>query len=99
MNHQQVRDIAEAAFKARFGDIGIVSINVKPGFDHYDDPMLDVKIIYDAAYEDLRTEGTMSVRSEIVDKVWVGTEDSPGYPYIHFIAKSDLGEEEDPATV
>ena len=31
MNHQQVREIAEAAFKARFGDIGIVSINVKPG--------------------------------------------------------------------
>ena len=29
MNHQQVRDIAEAAFKSRFGDIGIVSINVK----------------------------------------------------------------------
>ena len=32
MNDQQVRDIAEAAFKARFRDIGIVSINVKPGF-------------------------------------------------------------------
>ena len=31
VNHQQVRDIAEAAFKARFGDIGIVSIDVKPG--------------------------------------------------------------------
>ena len=99
MNHQQVRDIAEAAFKARFGDVGIISINVKPGFDHYDDPLVDVKIIYDAAYEDLSTEGTMSVRSEIVDKVWVAAQDSPGYPYIHFIAKSDLGEEEDPATV
>ena len=98
MNNQQVREIAEAAFKARFGDIGIVSINVKPGFDHCDDPMLDVHIIYDAAFEDLRTEGTMRVRSEIVEKVWAAAEDSPGYPYIHFIAKSDL-EEEDPATV
>ena len=98
MNNQQVREIAEAAFKARFGDIGIVSISVKPGFDHCDDPMLDVRIIYDAAFEDLRTEGTMRVRSEIVQKVWVAAEDSPGYPYIHFIAKSDL-EEGDPATV
>ena len=99
MNNQQVREIAEAAFKARFNDVGIISINVKPGFDHYDDPMLDVKIIYDAAFEDLRTEGTMRVRSEIVEKVWAAAEDSPGYPYIHFIAKSDLEEEEDPATV
>ena len=30
------------------------------------------------------------VRSEIVEKVWAAAEDSPGYPYIHFIAKSDL---------
>ena len=99
MNHQQVRDIAEAAFKARFGDIDIVSINVEPGFDHYDDPLVDVRIIYDAAFEDLRTEGTMRVRSEIIDKVWRDAEDSPGWPQVHFIAKSDLDEEEDPATV
>ena len=98
MNNQQVREIAEAAFKTRFSDIGIVSINVESGFDHCDDPMVDVRIIYDAAFEDLRTEGTMRVRSEIVEKVWAAAEDSPGYPYIHFIAKSDL-EEEDPATV
>ena len=98
MNNQQVREIAEAAFKARFGDIGIVSINVAPGFDHCDDPMVDVRIIYDAAFEDLRTEGTVRVRSEIIEKVWAAAEDSPGYPYIHFIAKSDL-DGEDPATV
>ena len=98
MNNQQVREIAEAAFKARFSDIDIVSINVELGFDHCDDPMVDVRIIYDAAFEDLRTEGTIRVRSEIVEKVWAAAEDSPGYPYIHFIAKSDL-EEEDPATV
>lgn len=100
MNHQQVRDIAEAAFKARFGDIGIVSIDVKPGFDHCDDPMLDVRIVYDAEVERLiapdKVPDMVRVRSEIVEKVWAAAENSPGYPYIHFIAKSDL--EEDPAT-
>ena len=35
---RQVRNIVEAPFKVRFGD------SVKPGFDHYDDPMLGVKI-------------------------------------------------------
>ena len=31
MDHQQIREIAEAAFKTHFGHIGIVSINVQPG--------------------------------------------------------------------
>ena len=102
MNHQQVRDIAEAAFKARFSDIGIVSINVKSGFDHCDDPKLDVNIIYDGEVERLiapdKVPDMVRVRSEIVEKVWVDVEDSLGYPYIHFIAKSDIGQR-DPATV
>ena len=65
MNHQQVRDIVEAAFKARFGD---VDINVKSGFDHYDDPMLDVRIVYDAEVERLiapdKAPDMVRVRSE-----------------------------------
>ena len=32
MNNQQVREIVEAAFKSRFGEIGIVGINIEPGF-------------------------------------------------------------------
>ena len=95
MNHQQVREIAEAAFKARFGDIGIISI--KPGFDHYDDPMLDVKIVYDGEVEQLIGRGrSMEVRSEIIAQVWWKAEDSPVCPFVHFIAKSDL-EQPDPA--
>ena len=89
MNIEQVCEIAEAAFKARFPGIGIV-VNVKPDVDHDDDPLVDVRIIYDAAYEDLSIEGTMSVQSEIIDKVWREAEDSPGWPQVHFIAKSDV---------
>ena len=89
MDIEQVREIAEAAFKARFPGIGIV-VHVKPGFDHDDDPLVDVRIIYDAAYEDLSIEGTMSVQSEIIDKVWSGTGDSPVWAQVHFITKSDI---------
>ena len=103
MNPQQVREIAEAAFKARFGDIDIVSINIRPGFDHYDDPLVDVRIIYDAEVERLiapdKAPDMVRVRSEIIDKVWRDAEDSPVWPQVHFIAKSDLEEGEDPATV
>ena len=98
MNEQQVREIAAAAFRARFGDIEVVSVNIKPGFDHYDDPMVDVKIIYDGTVEQLGGEGILRVLSEIVDKVWREAEDSPGFPLVHFIAKSDIGRR-DPATV
>ena len=99
MNHQQVREVAEAAFKAHFGGIDIVSINIRPGFDHCDDPLVEVNIIYDAEVEQLIAGNTMEVRSEIIDKVWMDAEDSPGWPHVHFIAKSDIEEEEDPATV
>ena len=40
----------------------------------------------------------LRVRSEIVDKVWREAEDSPVWPQVHFIAKSDIGRR-DPATV
>ena len=100
MNSQQVRDIAEAAFKARFGDIDIVSINVKPGFGFEDDsPVVDVNIIYDGTVEQLGGEGILRVLSEVVEKAWEDVQESPGYPCVHFIAKSDLEEAEDPATV
>ena len=98
MNNQQVREIAEAAFKARFGDIEVVSVNVKPGFDHCDDPVVDVKIIYDGTVEQLGGEGILRVQSDIFSKVWWDAQDSPGYPCVHFIAKSDIGRR-DPATV
>ena len=98
MNEQQVREIAATAFKARFGDIEVVSINVKPGFDHYDDPLVNVKIIYDGTVEQLGGEGILCVLSEIVEKVWGEAEDSPVWPQVHFIAKSDIGRR-DPATV
>ena len=98
MNNQQVREIAEAAFKARFGDIEVVSVNVKPGFDHCDDPVVDVKIIYDGTVEQLGGAGILRVQSEIIDKMWWNAEDSPDFPLVHFVLKSDIGRR-DPATV
>ena len=92
MNEQQVGEIAEMAFRARFGDVKIVRINVRRGFDYdEDDPMVDVNIIYDGKYEQLNAGGLLDVRTEIVSKVWREAEDSPGFPLVHFIAKSDLG--------
>ena len=102
MDSQQVRKIAEMAFKARFSDIDIVSVNVKPGLDYDDEPMLDVKIIYDGEVEQLiapdRVSDMLKVRTEIVSKVWWDAQDSPGWPYVHFIAMSDVGRR-DPETV
>ena len=91
MNNQEVREIAETAFKARFSDI--VRISVKPGFDYYDEPLVDVRIIYDGEVEQLGGEGILAVISDLVDKIWEA-EDSPGWPQVHFISKSDLKEGE-----
>ena len=98
MNEQQIREIAETAFKRYFGDVEVFRVNVWPGFDHDEDPKVDVKIIYEGKYEQLNGAGLVRVHSEIVDKVWWSADDSPGFPILYFIAKSDLGRR-DPATV
>ena len=94
MKEQQVREIAEAAFKARFSDIDIVSIGVKPFFSLDDEPLLDVRIVYDAEVERLigpdGGSNILDVRTEIIEKVWEAPEDSPVWPQVHFIAKSDI---------
>ena len=98
MNEQQIREIAEMAFKRHFGGVKLLGVNVEPGFDHCDDPKVDVKIIYDGKYEQLNGAGLLRVQSDITSKLWWDAEDSPGFPMVHFIAKSDLGRR-DPATV
>ena len=99
MNEQQVRKIAEAAFRTRFGDVKLVRVSVRRGFDFdEDDPMVDVNIVYDGKYEQLNGSGLLDVCTEIIDRVWWDAEDSPGFPLVHFIAKSDIGRQ-DPATV
>ena len=101
MNEQQIREIAEAAFKRYFGDIGVFRVNVRPGFGFDDDsPKVDVTIIYDGKYEQLNGAGLVRVQSEIVDKAWreVADEDDLGFPCVHFLPKSVIGRR-DPATV
>ena len=98
MDDQQIREITEAAFRARFGEIEILSVNIRRGFDHDDEPMVDINIIYDGKVEQLGGEGLLDVDMEISNKVWIYAEDSPGWPHVHFISKSDIGRQ-DPATV
>ena len=95
MNKENIREIAEAAFKARFGDVKVVRINVRPRFD--DGPVVDVNIIYGGKYEQLNAAGLLRVRSEVIAKAWPQVEDDLGFPLVHFIAKSDIGRR-DPAT-
>ena len=99
MNEQQMREIAEAAFKRQFGHIKIVGINVRQGLDFEDDtPIVDVNIIYDDNDGQLTGRGYNRVRTEVIDKTWREGKDDLGYPYIKLIAKSDIGQR-DPATV
>ena len=97
MDDQQVREIAEAAFKAHF-DIDVVRINIRHGFDHEDDPVVDLTLIYDGKFEQLNANGLLDVRLDINHKVWRDAEDSPGWPHVHFMPKSEIGRR-DPATV
>ena len=98
MNEQRIREIAETAFKRHFGDVEVVRVNVRPGFDHDEDPKVDVKIIYDGKFEQLTGEGLLQVHSDIVSKTWREVEDDIGFPILYLISKSEIGRR-DPATV
>ncbi len=91
MDEQRVRQIVEAAFKARFSDIDIVTIEIDPGGFNLDgEPLVDVRVVYDAELEQLLRGNPMEVRSEIIEKLWDEPEDSPVWPQIHFVTKSDI---------
>ena len=98
MNEQEMREIVEAAFKARFGDVELVRINVKPGVDFDGDPMVDIILIYDGKVEQLDGEGLLRVDHEVDTKFDADSEAYPGWPLLHYIAKSDIGKR-DPASI
>ena len=70
MNEQQLREIAEAAFKRQFADIDIVRINIRQRLDHDDDPVVDVSIFYDDENGEVTGRGYLGVISEVVEKAW-----------------------------
>ena len=98
MNEQEMREIVEAAFKARFGDVELVCINIKPGVDFEGDHVVDIKIIYDGKVEQLNGEGIVRVDHEVHTKFDGDFEKPPGWPLLHYIAKSDIGDR-DPASI
>ena len=98
MNGQEMRKIVEAAFKARFDDVELVCINVRPGVDFDGDPMVDIILIYDGKVEQLNGEGIVRVKHEVHTKFDADLENYPGWPLLHFIAKSDIGKR-DPASI
>lgn len=87
MTEQHLREIAKVAFRRYFLDVDIIKIDVKPGFQHFDEnlPAVDVTISFDGSkYEKSYTEGLAKVNSEILDKAWRQKEQEFGYPYVHF---------------
>ncbi len=98
MTEQDIREIAEKAFKARFGDIEIVCTNVRTRLDHTDDPVVDVHIVYDGKYKQMNRPDLVRISSEVIDKAWRQAEDNLGFPLVHFFAKSGIGRR-DPTTI
>ena len=89
MTEQEVREIAETAFKGKFPDVKLHRVNVWPGFGFEDDsPVVDVSIIYDGKYEQLNPHGLVEVLTEVVAKAFWEMEDNLGFPCLHFFPKA-----------
>ena len=91
MTEQDIREIAEQAFKRQFPDVELNRVNVWPdtGFED-DSPTVDVSIIYEGKYEQLNGRGLSEVLTEVVDKAYRGAEHNLGFPCVHFFSKPEL---------
>ena len=90
IDEQQIREIAENAFRAHFSDFEIVRIDVEPTLDHDGDKVVDVNIYCDSKNGLARGPGLSRVQSEIASKAWREVEDDLGFPLVHFYSKSTL---------
>jgi len=90
IDEQQIREIAENAFRAHFSDFEIVRIDVEPTLDHDGDRVVDVNIYCDSKNGLARGPGLSRVQSEITTKAWREVEDDLGFPLVHFYSKSTL---------
>ena len=87
MNKEDIRKIAEEAFKEHVNEPKIIHIDVEPWIDHDEERVVDVNIYYDGEYMKLR-DALLHVHSDIVSKVWRDVEEDLGFPLIHFYSKS-----------
>ena len=90
IDEQQIREIAENAFKTHFSDFEIVRIDVEPTLDHDGDKVVDVNIYCDSKKGLARGPGLSRVQSEVASKAWREVEDDLGFPHVHFYSKSTL---------
>ena len=88
----ELKRIAERAFKARFSDIKIVRIDVKPGYDHDGDAVVDVTFVCDGDYSEFNGKRIQKVNSEIISKAWRYAENDLGlgFPLVHYFDKDDF---------
>ena len=98
MDEQQLRKIAEAAFKRQFSDVEIVRINVRQRLDHDDDPVVDVDVYDDDECGQVTGRGDSRVALEVLDKTRREGKDNLGYPLVHLLVKAGLNQR-DPVTV
>ncbi len=94
MNEETIRGIVETAFKRCFGHVELVRIDVHPGFDHEDDPVVNLWIVYDdecGKVGSLGGDGFLNMLSEVHSEFHADPTRYPGFPLLHVVARSELG--------
>lgn len=84
-----IRKIVESVLRTRFGDVEIVSVDVRPDVDASGDRILLITIVFDAKEKGLDARETSSLARRILPKMQAVGEE--GFPVFSFIAKSELG--------
>lgn len=89
----EVERIARRIFRKQYGGIGVFKVTATPAIDHLDLPIVNVEIVYDAEYEDLRDtneSGVLDVPMRLWKELEADPARSPGFPIVTFVSRSDF---------
>ena len=84
----QVEDVVRSVLSDRLRNVGIVSIDVRPGVDPDGDRVLFITVVFDDRAEHLDSRETSSLARRLLPKMQAVGEE--GFPIFSFIAESEL---------
>lgn len=89
VHETQIQDWVRELSSKQFGEIKIVTINVRPTIGADGDKIFQISLVYEGKPKRLDPEKTIGLTRKLLDRLSGAGE--TGFPILSFIAQSDLG--------
>lgn len=84
----EVREAIEGVLRERFDMVPITAVEVEEDEDHDGDPILRIRMVYDAEVEDLDLDRLVSITRHLRNRLWELGEER--FPHTTFVTRADF---------